>query len=162
ARDKRRVESGRSHSLMESIGAGLANPTFVGAIAGIILQKSQWPELVDQGLQGFAWTVVAAAIMLIGMRLSHWRPRRSLAKVWPSLLIKQGIMPLALGIGLRLGGITSPLLLTLVLQAAMPPAFATIVLSEAYDLDRELAVTAIAVGIVSVLALLPVWLWAFS
>ena len=154
--------SGRSRNIGQSILAGVANPTFLGAIAGVMLQQSQWPGFLEQGLQRFAWTVVTLALVLIGMRLSRWRPRRSLAKVWPSLLIKLGIMPLVLGIGLRGVGVTSPLLLTVVLQSAMPPAFATLVIAEAYDLDRELAVTAIAVGTGSILLLLPLWLWAFG
>ena len=106
--------------------------------------------------------MVGSALVLIGMRLSRWRPRRSLAKVWPSLLIKLMVVPLGLGLSLRGMGVTSPLLLTVVLQAAMPPAFATLVIAEAYDLDRELAVTAIAVGTGGILLLLPVWLWMFS
>ena len=154
--------SGRSHGIFQSILAGLANPTFLGAIAGVVFQKSQWPAVLEAGLQRFAWTVVSLALVLIGMRLSHWRPRRSLEKVWPSLLIKLGIMPLGLGLGLRGIGVTSPLLLTVVLQSAMPPAFATLVIAEAYDLDRELAVTAIAVGVGILLLLLPIWLWAFG
>ncbi|MGD1850873.1 MAG: hypothetical protein ACFCBU_09795 [Cyanophyceae cyanobacterium] len=44
----------------------------------------------------------------------------------------------------------------------MPPAFATLVIAESYDLDRELAVTAIAAGIGTALVLLPLWLWAFG
>jgi predicted permease len=44
---------------------------------------------------------------------------------------------------------------------AMPPAFATLVISEAYDLDRELAVTAIATGSLTLLLTLPLWLWLF-
>ena len=72
------------------------------------------------------------------------------------------VVPLGLGLSLRGMGVTSPLLLTVVLQAAMPPAFATLVIAEAYDLDRELAVTAIAVGTGGILLLLPVWLWMFS
>ncbi|MGD1850872.1 MAG: hypothetical protein ACFCBU_09790 [Cyanophyceae cyanobacterium] len=107
--------SGRSQGLWQSILAGLGNPTFLGAIAGVLLQKAQWPDPVDQGLQTFAGAVVVTAIVLIGMRLSRWRPRRSLAKVWPSLLIMLVIVPLGLGTILRWGGVPSPLLLTVVL-----------------------------------------------
>ena len=154
--------SGRSQGIWQSIGAGLANPTFLGAIAGVMSQEIALPTAMESALQGFAWTVVGSALVLIGMRLSRWRPRRSLAKVWPSLLIKVMIVPLGLGLCLRSLGITSPLLLTVVLQAAMPPAFATLVIAEAYDLDRELAVTVIAVGTGGILLLLPVWLWIFG
>ncbi|NJN58970.1 MAG: AEC family transporter, partial [Leptolyngbyaceae cyanobacterium SL_5_9] len=43
-----------------------------------------------------------------------------------------------------------------------PPAFATLVIAEAYNLDRELTVTALAVGSLGLLLMLPMWLWLFS
>ncbi len=48
------------------------------------------------------------------------------------------------------------------LQMAMPPAFATLVLAETYNLDRDLAVTAIAIGSTALLFTLPIWLLLFS
>jgi predicted permease len=48
--------------------------------------------------------------------------------------------------------------LVLVLQAGMPPAIATLVLAEEYDLDRELTATALALGYVAALLTLPFWL----
>ena len=153
---------GRSTNVGRSLVVGLCNPTLLGTILGIFLQRYRWPEPVEASLQGFAWGTLVLAVVLVGMRLSYWRPRRSLSKVWPGLLIKLGIMPLMVGLVLRGMGVTSPLLLTMVLQAAMPPAFATLVVAEAYDLDREVAVTAIAVGTGMVLLLLPMWLWVFG
>jgi predicted permease len=52
--------------------------------------------------------------------------------------------------------------LVMVLQAGMPSAFATLVLSETYNLDRELAVTCVGVSSVLLLLTLPIWLWGFS
>jgi hypothetical protein len=45
---------------------------------------------------------------------------------------------------------------------AMPPAFATLILAEVYELDRELSVTAVAVGSISLLLTLPIWLLLFG
>jgi len=59
-------------------------------------------------------------------------------------------------------GINGVTRLVLVLQTAMPPAFATLVIAEAYDLDRDLAVTALAVGTIGILFLLPVWIYLFG
>jgi hypothetical protein len=56
------------------------------------------------------------------------------------------IVPLILGIGLSWLGISGPPHLVLMLQMGMPPAFATLVIAEAYNLDREMTVTALAVG----------------
>jgi malate permease and related proteins len=67
-----------------------------------------------------------------------------------------------LDFSLPLLGITGNPLLVIVLQMAMPPAFATLVIAEAYDLDRELTVTTLAIGSVALLLLLPLWLWLFK
>jgi predicted permease len=44
---------------------------------------------------------------------------------------------------------------------AMPPALATLVIAETFHLDRDLAVTALAMGIIVLLFTLPLWLWLF-
>ncbi len=56
------------------------------------------------------------------------------------------LVPLILAAGLPLVGVTGSPQLVLALQMAMPPAFATLVLAEVYNLDRDLTVTALAVG----------------
>lgn len=72
------------------------------------------------------------------------------------------VVPLAVGSVLSLCGFTGAPQLAIVLQMAMPPAFATLVIAEAYNLDRDLAVTALAVGSTSLLLTLPLWLWLFG
>lgn len=59
-------------------------------------------------------------------------------------------------------GIEGPVRLALVLQMAMPPAFATLVITEVYHLDQDLTVTALAVGSVGLLGTLPIWIWLFG
>ncbi|MER3588468.1 MAG: hypothetical protein C4322_10270, partial [Mastigocladus sp. ERB_26_1] len=59
-------------------------------------------------------------------------------------------------------GLTGAPAQVIVLQMAMPPAFATLVLAETFNLDRDLAVTALAVGSIILLVTLPLWLWLFS
>ena len=70
-------------------------------------------------------------------------------------------MPLVLGSSLRFFGVTGEAAQVVVLQMAMPPAFATVVLAETFDLDRDLAVTTLAVGVMVLLVTLPIWLWLF-
>jgi predicted permease len=43
-----------------------------------------------------------------------------------------------------------------------PPSFATLVLAEAFNLDRELAVTNLAMGSTLLLLTLPLWLFLFG
>jgi predicted permease len=76
-----------------------------------------------------------------------------------SLGIKMVLVPLLLGTGLAHIGIHGPPHLVILLQMGMPPAFATLVIAEAYNLDRELTVTSLALGTLGLLAMLPIWVW---
>jgi malate permease and related proteins len=71
------------------------------------------------------------------------------------------LVPLILGSMLPLFGITGAIAKVIVLQMAMPPAFAMLVIAEAFNLDRDLAVTALAAGAILLLLTLPLWLWLF-
>jgi predicted permease len=52
--------------------------------------------------------------------------------------------------------------MALVLQMVMPPAFSTLVIAQAYNLDRDLTVTTLAIGVFALLFTIPMWLWLFS
>jgi hypothetical protein len=95
------------------------------------------------------------------MRLSQLESGSYLKQASVSLGIKMLLVPLVLGMGLFYLGITGPPQLVIVLQMAMPPAFATLVLAEVYDLDRNLSVTALAAGSTGLLLTLPIWLMLF-
>ena len=86
----------------------------------------------------------------------------SLPQASISLGIKMLLVPLILGSSLSLFGVRGSTQLVIVLQMAMPPAFATLVISEAYNLDRDLSVTALAAGSAALLVTLPIWLWLFG
>ncbi|UZQ55772.1 AEC family transporter [Trichothermofontia sichuanensis B231] len=129
---------------------------------GLVLRQLPLPAPVEQGLLGTAWAMLGLSLLLIGMRLGQLSSWRSLQQGLQSLSIKMLTVPLLVGIALSLAGITGAPRLVLVLQAAMPPAFATLVISEAYDLDRTLTVTCLAVGTVGLLMTLPLWLWLFG
>jgi hypothetical protein len=78
-----------------------------------------------------------------------------------SLGIKMLLVPLILGTTLPLFGLTGATAQVIVLQMGMPPAFATLVIAETFNLDRDLAVTALAAGSIVLLVTLPIWLWLF-
>ncbi len=129
---------------------------------GLMIRQFALPPVWEQGLLGAAWTMLGLSLLLIGMRLSEVSSWRSLRQGLQSLSIKMLMVPLVVGIALSLAGVTGAPRLILVLQAAMPPAFATLVIAEAYDLDRPLTVTCLAVGTVALLLTLPLWLWLFG
>lgn len=138
------------------------NPALWSFWLGLGLRNVTLPEPIEQGLHHGAWAVVGLSLLLLGMRLSQLTSRRYFLPALVSLTLKMLIVPLLIGIGLSLWHITGIPRLAIVLQAAMPPAFATLVLTEAYDLDRDLTVTTLALGSGLLLLTLPLWLLLFS
>jgi len=46
-------------------------------------------------------------------------------------------------------------------MAGMPSAFASLILAEEYDMNRDLAASSIALSTIVLLFMIPVWLWIF-
>jgi hypothetical protein len=139
----------------------LINPALWGFGFGLLFRQVTIPTVAEFWLEKFAWSSVALSLVLIGMRLALLKSWRSLPQVGMSLGIKMLLVPLILGRILPVFGITGAIAKVIVLQMAMPPAFATLVIAEAFNLDRDLAVTALAAGAILLLLTLPVWLWLF-
>ncbi|HBE17299.1 MAG TPA: transporter [Cyanobacteria bacterium UBA11149] len=138
------------------------NPALWSLPFGLAFREIHLPLRSQQILSGFAWIAIALAVILIGMRLSQLSSWGKITEAAVSLSIKMFLVPLVLGLFLFLLGISGSPLLVIVLQMAMPPAFATLVLAEVYDLDRDLAVTALSLGSVALLLTLPIWLLLFG
>jgi malate permease and related proteins len=138
------------------------NPALWSFTIGLLGRSVPLPLLIEQSLEFLAWGAIALSLMLIGMRLRQLTSWQHLQTASISLAIKMLLVPLLLGIGLLAIGIHGAPQLVLVLQMAMPPAFATLVLAEVYDLDRPLTITTLALGTVGLLFTLPIWLWLFS
>ncbi|MBD2021344.1 AEC family transporter [Leptolyngbya sp. FACHB-36] len=140
----------------------LKNPALWSFAIGLLSQNLPLPAPIEAGLRQLAWGVVSLALVLIGMRLSQLS---SLSNVKPALIslgIKMLLVPLVLGLALKLLGITGPVHQVLLLQTAVPPAFGTLVIAEAYALDRELTVTTLALGSAGLFVTLPFWMWLFG
>ncbi|MEH2307270.1 AEC family transporter [Nostoc sp.] len=139
----------------------LINPALWGFGFGLLFRQVTIPTVTEFWLEKFAWISVALSLVLIGMRLALLKSWRSLPQAGMSLGIKMLLVPLILGSFLPMFGLTGAIAKIIVLQMAMPPAFATLVIAEAFNLDRDLAVTALATGAIVLLVTLPVWLWLF-
>ncbi|MGG6296913.1 AEC family transporter [Leptolyngbya sp. AN02str] len=150
-----------THRLHHPLMAFAINPTLWSFGAGLALRSQPLPWGVEVVLRQGAWGSVALSLVLIGMRLSQLRSWRNLKLASLTLSIKMVMIPLVLGLGLTALGLSGAPRLVLVLQMAMPPAFATLVIGEAYRLDRDLTVTALALGSAGLLLTLPLWLWLF-
>jgi hypothetical protein len=144
------------------VQAILINPALWSMGFGLLFRQVPLPAVAETILSNLGWSVVALSLVLIGIRLQHLKSWHNLPKVAVCLTIKMLVVPLAVGSVLSLCGFTGAPQLAIVLQMAMPPAFATLVIAEAYNLDRDLAVTALAVGSTSLLLTLPLWLWLFG
>ncbi|MBD3881934.1 AEC family transporter [Phormidium tenue FACHB-886] len=151
-----------TQSRSELLQALVRNPALWSFFLGLGLRVVPLPMAIESALRTCAWIVIALSLILLGMRLSQLRSWQNVRQAVASLSIKMLIVPLLLGLSLPLIGITGAPQLVIVLQMAMPPAFATLVIAEAYDLDRDLTVTALAIGSVALLVLLPFWLWLFA
>jgi predicted permease len=137
------------------------NPAFWSFAVGLMVRDVPLPVGLEMGLKAIAWVVISLALILVGMRLSQLSSFKGVQPALISLSIKMLIVPLVVGSVLQGLGLTGNLLRAVVLQTAMPPAFATLVIAEAYALDQDLAVTAIALGSLLLLLTLPLWLWLF-
>lgn len=142
--------------------AMLKNPALWSFGFGLLIKDIPLPQWLDVTLEGSGWAMVNLSLILIGMRLNQLSSWRSLHRASLSVSIKMIGMPLLLGAGLSILGLTSLPKLAIVLQIGMPPAFATLILAEAYQLDRELTVTAVALGSVVLLFTLPIWVTLFG
>ncbi len=147
----------------KQIGQALINnPALWSFWIGLAGRSLALPPSVELGLKGFAWGTIALSLLLLGMRLSQLASWQKIQPAIVSLVIKMLIVPLVLGLELSHLGLSELPQLTIVLQMAMPPAFATLFIAEAYDLDRSFTVTTLALGSIALLLVLPLWLWLFA
>jgi predicted permease len=138
------------------------NPIILAFVAGMLLKLVALPPWLDQLLYGFAWFIVMLSLVLIGLRIQQLTSWCHVRPAAVAVGIKMLILPLAVAIGLTSLGVEGAPRLVMILQAGMPCAFSNLVLAEAYDLDRDLSVTCVALSSVGLLLTLPIWLWGFS
>jgi hypothetical protein len=152
----------RTQGWWESLQTTLKNPVLLSFVIGLICRDLPLPPLLEVSLKGLGWGMVTLALVLVGMRLSQLSSFRHIKPALVSLGIKMLLVPLAVGTGLWLLGINGPVHRVILLQMAMPPAFATLVIAETYELDQDLTVTTLAIGSLGLLTLLPFWLSLFG
>jgi malate permease and related proteins len=105
--------------------------------------------------------VVPTSFVLMGLRLAKIDGWKSLHSAMLPVGLKMIVLPTLVGIGTSFLGLTGDVRLGLVLMAGMPSAFASLILAEEYDMNRDLAASSIALSTVVLLGMIPVWLWIF-
>ncbi|MCS7029903.1 MAG: AEC family transporter [Gloeomargarita sp. SKYG116] len=138
------------------------NPMLWAALLALALYQVSRPAWLNVSLKTIAWSMVVVCLVLMGVRLRQVRHWGKLKSVAASLGIKMLVIPLLVGLLLQGFGVPAPVRLTLVLQAGMPPALATLVLTEAYGLEPSFTVSAIGLGLGLLLVTLPLWLALFG
>jgi malate permease and related proteins len=141
--------------------AFVTNPAMISFALGL-LYRQPFPAPLEQGLTVAAWTSIGLSLPLIGMRLAHLPgqpiPTALRRHIAVTLAIKMLLLPLLVYAVTTLAHFGGDPQRVLVLEAAMSPAFATLVLAETYGLDRVFAVTTVTLGSLGLLLLLPLWL----
>ncbi|HEY9888395.1 MAG TPA: AEC family transporter, partial [Candidatus Obscuribacterales bacterium] len=158
----RGVGAGRSLSpWYQSFAVVFKAPTIPSFLLGLLLRAVAFPPWLDASLRGFAWAMVMLSLALMGMRLQQLRSWGKLPPAIAATVIRMVIAPALVGLCLTGVGLEGAPRLVMVLQAGMPSAFATLVLTETFNLDRDLAVTTVGFSSLVLLLTLPLWLVIF-
>jgi malate permease and related proteins len=139
----------------------LSVPSLWGFALGSLSRSIKVPELVESGLHASIWVVIPGAFILMGIRLSQIQGWQSLQLALVPALVKTLLMPTVLGVTVTTIGIGGDPRLALVLMSGMPSAFAGLILSEEYNLDRNLVASSIIVSTLIFLVTIPVWLYFY-
>ena len=107
---------------------------------GVGMKFLPLPTLVTSSMSMIAETTITLSLVMIGMQLSQLKTLRNVKRALTCLSIKMLFTPLVVGTGLMFFGVTGEPRMAMVLQMAMPPAFSTLVIAQAYNLDRDLTV----------------------
>ncbi|WKT81986.1 AEC family transporter [Thermosynechococcus sp. PP45] len=138
------------------------NPTLWCVGIGLLLRQHPLPAIAQQGLLTLGWLMVIAGLIYMGICLGEAPLKLRWERIIPCLTIKMLLVPLLLGLGLTLVGISGRPRLGMVLQAGMPPAFMTLILADVYHLDRAFAASVILTSLFALILLLPLWLVLFA
>jgi predicted permease len=156
-----KAENSSTTVWLAGIMAVLKTPTIWSFFLGLGLKAITLPAVIADLLRIGAWLMVILSLILMGMRLHQLRSWAMLKPALHTTCIRMLVTPFLLGWGLTLGGILGAPRLALVLQAGMPSAFATLVLTEAFELNRDLAVTCVGISSIALMLTLPIWLLCF-
>jgi malate permease and related proteins len=153
---------GTSRPWWELIKDLVTVPSLWGFLLGFTTRNNVFPATVETALHGSVMVVIAGAFILMGIRLSQIAGWQSLKLAAIPAILKTVVMPGALGLSTSFIEMPSQGRLALVIMAGVPSAFAGLILSEEYNLDRDLAASSIINSTVIFLVMIPVWIYFFG
>ncbi len=133
-------------------------PTLWAFTIGYFTRSIPFPDPAELIIGSSLLFVVPASFLLMGMRLSQLQGWTSLRTALIPVTLKIVILPSLVALGTTLLGLSGDPRLSLVLMSGMPSAFASLILAEEYNLDRDLASSSIALSTIGLLLVIPVWL----
>lgn len=139
----------------------LTVPTLWAFAAGYLTQSVEFAAWGSAIADSSLLFVIPTSFVLMGMRLGQLQGLNSLKVATIPVFFKVLVLPTLVGIGTTLLGLSGEVRLSLILMAGTPSAFASLILAEEYNLDRDLAASCIALSTISILLTIPLWLLIF-
>ncbi|MCX5962561.1 MAG: AEC family transporter [Cyanobacteria bacterium] len=139
----------------------LTVPSLWACGLGYLSRGTVFPVNVETFASSSLIFVVPMSFLLMGLRLAQINGWKSLRNAVVPVGLKMVVLPALVGVGTSFLGLTGDVRLGLVLMAGMPSAFASLILAEEYDMNRDLAASSIALSTIVLLFMIPVWLWIF-
>ncbi|MGP1383366.1 MAG: AEC family transporter [Thainema sp.] len=140
----------------------LTVPSLWGFALGLATRSLFLPEPLEVGLHRSIWVIIPCALVLMGMRLSQVQGWKSVKLAIFPTLTRVLLTPLLIGLMVTALGISGDARLALVLMSGMPSAFASLILAEEYDLDRDLVASGVALSSIAIIGVIPLWLVLFT
>ena len=119
------------------------------------------PSIIETIVSKGVLLVVPGAFILIGMQLSKLQQWQNLSSGIMPAILKTIVVPAVAGILFTLLGLKGDARLVLVLMSSMPTAFASIILAEEYNLDRQVAASSILLSTLALPLVIFIWLTVF-
>ncbi|MGB8703371.1 MAG: AEC family transporter [Thermosynechococcaceae cyanobacterium] len=141
-----------------SLWAILKVPSLWAFGLGVATQSIFLPASTEAGLDQCVWIVIPCAFVLTGMRLCQIRNWHTLVSGVLPATVKVLMMPAIVALLTPYLGIVGEPRLALVLMAGTPTALTTLVLAEEYNLDRDVMASSIALSMVALIPLVPLWI----
>lgn len=155
------LKQDRQRRLWKLLRDILTVPSLWAFGAGFASRSTVFPDPIELFASSSLMFVVPTSFLLMGLRLAKIDGWKSLQSALLPVGLKMILLPALVGVGTTLLGLSGDIRLGLVLMAGMPSAFASLILAEEYDMNRDLAASSIAISTVVLLAMIPVWLVVF-
>ena len=151
----------RSSNWLNRLQDLLFLPSLWAFTYGYLSRNIALPDFVEGAVSKAILFVVPGAFILIGMQLSELQQWQNLRLgVFPTIL-KMLIIPGLTGLLLTCFGLHGDSRLVLVLMSSMPTAFASIILTEEYNLNRHIVASSVLLSTLFLPVIILFWLAIF-